>query len=68
MDMRPTMASIPVCYGTGEGQTAKVADHLGGELTVRGHDPTTVTVNAAEATAYVDVFVEELTSDVRDAG
>ena len=38
------MASILVCYGTGEGQTEKVADRLADELTARGHDPTTVNV------------------------
>ena len=40
------MASILVCYGTGEGQTEKVADRLADELTARGHDPTTVNVKA----------------------
>lgn len=28
MSMQPTMASILVCYGTGEGRTEKVADRL----------------------------------------
>ena len=36
------MASILVCYGTGEGQTAKVADRIGEALTERGHDLTVV--------------------------
>ena len=40
------MASILVCYGTGEGQTAKVADRLSDELTVCGHDPTTAKIQA----------------------
>ncbi|WP_123537586.1 flavodoxin domain-containing protein [Halosimplex salinum] len=36
------MASILVCYGTGEGQTATVADRVADTLTDRGHDPTVV--------------------------
>jgi menaquinone-dependent protoporphyrinogen oxidase len=40
------MASILVCYGTGEGQTERVADCLADGLTARGHDPTTVNVEA----------------------
>lgn len=67
------MAAVHVCYGTGEGQTEKVADRLADELTSRGHDPTTVEVKAvgsdldvadfdedgaAEATTYVQKFVE----------
>lgn len=34
------MATILVCYDTGEGQTAKVADRLADELRARGHEPT----------------------------
>lgn len=32
------MASILVCYGTGEGQTARVADRITRTLSARGHD------------------------------
>ena len=41
------MASALVCYGTGEGQTAKVADRLASVLADRGHEATTVDVGAA---------------------
>lgn len=34
------MVSILVCYGTGEGQTAKVADRIVEVLAERGHDAT----------------------------
>jgi len=34
------MVSILVCYGTGEGQTATVADRIVDVLTERGHDAT----------------------------
>ncbi|MBV0903169.1 flavodoxin domain-containing protein [Haloarcula salina] len=36
------MASILVCYGTGEGQTAKVADRIAEVIDERGHSVTTV--------------------------
>jgi len=36
------MVSILVCYGTGEGQTATVADRIVAVLTERGHDATAV--------------------------
>lgn len=39
------MASIHVCYGTGEGQTARVADRISEELREQGHEPTTVNVD-----------------------
>lgn len=38
------MAHILVAYGTGEGQTAKVAERIDAVLQARGHDPTTVDV------------------------
>lgn len=41
------MASVLVLYGTGEGQTAAVADRLAGVLAERGHDVRTV--DAADA-------------------
>jgi len=66
------MASILVCYGTGEGQTEKVADRLADELTARGHDPTTVNVKAIESDPDIaDAFttsVEERLGDARGAG
>ena len=40
------MASFLVYYGTGEGQTAKIADRIVGVLTDRGHDA--ISVNAAD--------------------
>jgi menaquinone-dependent protoporphyrinogen oxidase len=46
------MSSILVAYGTGEGQTAKVAERVGSVLSDRGHDVTTVDVADA---AGVDV-------------
>lgn len=42
------MATILVAYGTGEGQTAKVADRLADEFESLGHDPTTVNVKEAD--------------------
>jgi menaquinone-dependent protoporphyrinogen oxidase len=50
------MASILVCYGTGEGQTEEVADRLADELTAQGHDPTTVKVNAVGSDLDVGDF------------
>ena len=47
------MASFLVYYGTGEGQTAKVADRIVRVLTERGHDATGV--NAADEPADCDV-------------
>lgn len=38
------MSSILVIYGTGEGQTAKVADRIVGALEDRGHEATSVDV------------------------
>ena len=46
------MTSFLVTYGTGQGQTAKVADHVESTLAERGHDVTTVPVEEA---AGVDV-------------
>jgi menaquinone-dependent protoporphyrinogen oxidase len=47
------MGSILVLYGTGEGQTAKVADRIADVLDGRGHEVTTV--DAADAPADLDV-------------
>ena len=49
------MASILVAYGTGEGQTAKVAHRIESVLADRGHDVTTVRVSEA-VTVSVDDF------------
>lgn len=46
-DKMESMASIVTIYGTGEGQTAKVADRIADELGIRGHE--TMTVNVKEA-------------------
>ncbi len=43
------MASIVTIYGTGEGQTAKVADRIADELGRRGHKPTTVNVKEVDS-------------------
>lgn len=40
------MASILVCYTTGEGQTAKIADHLVETLRSRGHDATAADIQS----------------------
>jgi len=50
------MASILVCYGTGEGQTAKVADRIGETLAGRGHDPTVVDAADLPTDLSVDDF------------
>lgn len=40
------MASFLVLFGTGEGQTATVAERIGNVLTERGHDVSTIDVEA----------------------
>jgi menaquinone-dependent protoporphyrinogen oxidase len=45
------MASVLVAYGSGEGQTRKVAERLGETLTERGHDVTVARVTDEEASA-----------------
>lgn len=47
------MVSFLVLYGTGEGQTATVADRIGAVLGARGHDATTT--NADEIPAEFDL-------------
>lgn len=47
------MPTIPVCYGTGEGQTAKVADRIVAVLGDRGHEATAI--DAADPPAGLDV-------------
>ncbi len=48
------MASIVTIYGTGEGQTAKVADRIDDELGTRGHETTTVNVSEAGSVELAD--------------
>lgn len=43
------MATILVCYGTSEGQTAKVADRLGQTLAERGHETRVTDIKSAPA-------------------
>jgi len=50
------MASILVLFGTGEGQTAKVAARIDGVLTDRGHDVSTVDVESRPAELDVEGF------------
>jgi menaquinone-dependent protoporphyrinogen oxidase len=50
------MASVLVCYGTGEGQTAKVAERLAAALSDRGHDPTVVDADDPPADLDVAAF------------
>ncbi|HKJ59719.1 MAG TPA: flavodoxin domain-containing protein [Halobacteriales archaeon] len=49
------MTSILVAYGTGAGQTAKVADRIASVLDERGHDVTALPVSAA-STVDMDDF------------
>ncbi|WP_440989135.1 flavodoxin domain-containing protein [Haloarchaeobius baliensis] len=50
------MADFLVIYGTGEGQTAKVADAMRTDLRERGHEVTTYDVTAAPADLDVTAF------------
>ena len=50
------MVSILVCYGTGEGQTAKVADRIADRLTANGHETTTVNVKEISPDLDIDDF------------
>ena len=50
------MVSFLVIYGTGEGQTAKVADRIAGVLDERGHDVTTVDAGERPADLAVGSF------------
>ena len=43
------MVSILVSYGTGEGQTATVADRIGDVFADRGHDATVMNVDELPA-------------------
>lgn len=48
------MATIVTIYGTGQGQTAKVADHIGSRLGERGHETTNVEVTEADSIKLTD--------------
>lgn len=48
------LASFLVIYGTGEGQTAKVADHIVGELVDRGHDAMAVDAGDSNSDVSLD--------------
>lgn len=50
------MASVLVLFGTGEGQTSKVADRIRTTLTDRGHDITTVDVEEIPDGTELDAF------------
>ncbi|WP_254764942.1 flavodoxin domain-containing protein [Natrinema marinum] len=50
------MVSILVPYGTGEGQTARVADRIASALTDRGHDATTIDTDDLPSDLSVDDF------------
>ena len=50
------MASILTIYGTGEGQTAKVADRIADGLGARGHETTTVNVTEIDPDLDLDDF------------
>lgn len=50
------MTSFLVLYGTGEGQTAKVADRIETVLTNRGHDVSMVDVETAPDTLQIEEF------------
>ena len=62
------MTSFLVTYGTGQGQTAKVADRVESALTERGHDVTTLPVGEAsgvEVDAFEAVLVGSPVNDRR---
>ncbi len=50
------MSSFLILYGTGEGQTEKIATHLGDVLTDRGHEATTVDAKELPSTFAIDDF------------
>ena len=51
-----TMASFLVVYGTGEGQTAKVADRIADVLSRRDHEPSTIDVTEIGPDLDLDAF------------
>lgn len=50
------MVTFLIVYGTGEGQTAKVADHIAETMTDRGHEATTVNVAELSDDIEIDDF------------
>ena len=50
------MAEFLICYGTGEGQTARVADRLAATLRDRGHETTLVDLGAGPPDRPVGSF------------
>lgn len=50
------MVSFLVIYGTGEGQTAKVADHVVNTLVERGHDATAVDAGEGSPAGPVEEY------------
>ncbi|WP_227133741.1 flavodoxin domain-containing protein [Halorubellus salinus] len=50
------MSTIFIAYGTGEGQTAKVADYVATELAARGHEVTTRDLGEPGDVPAVDAF------------
>ncbi|RZV08048.1 menaquinone-dependent protoporphyrinogen oxidase [Natrinema hispanicum] len=50
------MVSILVCYGTGEGQTATVADRIVDVLTGRGHDATAIRADDLPSAVDLEAF------------
>jgi len=62
------MASILVCYGTGEGQTRKVARRIAGTLEDRGHTATVVNADDCPPEFDVDDFDAALVGGSIHAG
>ncbi|RKD88916.1 flavodoxin domain-containing protein [Halopiger aswanensis] len=50
------MASVLVVYGTGEGQTATVAERITATLEDRGHDVTTIDIESISDDVSIDSF------------
>jgi menaquinone-dependent protoporphyrinogen oxidase len=50
------MSTIFIAYGTGEGQTAKVAEHVATELGARGHEVTTRDLGDPGEVPVVEAF------------
>ena len=50
------MADVLICYATGEGQTARVAERLAATLRDRGHGPTVVDLGAGSPARPLDDF------------
>jgi menaquinone-dependent protoporphyrinogen oxidase len=55
-DVRVRMSDILIAYGTGEGQTAKVANYVADALSERGHVVTPVDVGSRGGSVSVDEF------------